>query len=250
VAAIDGVGREDFLYGYNADNVATPAAERAYMRGFLTLAEAQGLEALIIDYCSDVAKVDDSYAMNSGDGFVSFAADRRELDRIPTYPAAPFSTNTDPVTSLAQANNFLYLINPQDYADGDALVSELEATSYDLFVIDLFDDAGTQLTSAQVSRLKTKPGGAARLVIAYMSIGEAEDYRYYWKSSYSSNPPSWIERENPNWPGNYKVRYWEPKWKKILFGSGDAYLDRILASGFDGVYLDIIDGFEYFEDVY
>ena len=30
-------------------------------------------------------------------------------------------------------------------------------------------------------------------------------------------------------------------------GSPDAYLDRILAAGFDGVYLDIIDAFEYFE---
>jgi cysteinyl-tRNA synthetase len=34
----------------------------------------------------------------------------------------------------------------------------------------------------------------------------------------------------------------------VLFGSDDAYLDRILAAGFDGAYLDIIDAFEYFEE--
>ena len=31
-------------------------------------------------------------------------------------------------------------------------------------------------------------------------------------------------------------------------GHPDAYLDRILAAGFDGVYLDIIDAFEYWRD--
>jgi len=34
----------------------------------------------------------------------------------------------------------------------------------------------------------------------------------------------------------------------IIFGTESAYLDQILNSGFDGVYLDIIDAFEYFEE--
>ncbi len=81
-----------------------------------------------------------------------------------------------------------------------------------------------------------------------MSIGEAEDYRYYWKSTWNSNPPSWVERENPDWEGNYKIRYWDPRWKAIISGNDDSYLKKILDAGFDGVYLDIIDAFEYFED--
>ena len=60
--------------------------------------------------------------------------------------------------------------------------------------------------------------------------------------------PVWLEEENPNWPGNYKVKYWDPEWQSIIFGSENAYLDAILAVNFDGVYLDIIDGFEYFEN--
>ena len=49
--------------------------------------------------------------------------------------------------------------------------------------------------------------------------------------------------------GNYTLRrrYWHPDWKKIIYGNSDAYLDRIVAAGFDGVYLDKIDVFEYFE---
>ena len=80
-----------------------------------------------------------------------------------------------------------------------------------------------------------------------MSIGEAEDYRFYWDTAWESNEPEWLEGENPDWPGNYKVQYWEPDWQAIIFGGPDAYLDIIIAAGFDGVYLDIIDAFEYFE---
>ena len=81
-----------------------------------------------------------------------------------------------------------------------------------------------------------------------MSIGEAEDYRYYWREDWVAEPPSWLADENPDWPGNYKVRYWDTDWQSIIYGTGDSYLGQILAAGFDGVYLDIIDAFEYFEE--
>ena len=80
-----------------------------------------------------------------------------------------------------------------------------------------------------------------------MSIGEAEDYRYYWQSSWKIGSPDWIEKENPDWEGNYKVKYWEKGWQDIIYGNNDSYLKKILDTGFDGVYLDIIDAFEYFE---
>ena len=81
-----------------------------------------------------------------------------------------------------------------------------------------------------------------------MSIGEAEDYRYYWDSDWEPGHPSWIEEENPDWPGNYKVKYWNSSWQDIIYGNGDSYLQKILDQGFDGVYLDIIDAYEYFEN--
>jgi cysteinyl-tRNA synthetase len=42
--------------------------------------------------------------------------------------------------------------------------------------------------------------------------------------------------------------YWTKPWRDILFGTEEAYLDQILAAGFDGVYLDVIDAYEYFEE--
>jgi cysteinyl-tRNA synthetase, unknown class len=81
-------------------------------------------------------------------------------------------------------------------------------------------------------------------LISYLSIGEAEDYRYYYQSSWKDNPPSWLGKENPDWSGNAKVQYWNPDWQKYMIG----YLDKIIDSGFDGIYLDIIDGFDYWSD--
>lgn len=54
-----------------------------------------------------------------------------------------------------------------------------------------------------------KANGGKHLILAYMSIGEAEDYRYYWKDEWKDHPPGWMAGENPDWPGNYKVKYWE-----------------------------------------
>jgi len=112
--------------------------------------------------------------------------------------------------------------------------------------MDLFHE-GEPYTAAEIAGLRTKAGGGTRLVLCYVSIGEAEDYRYYWQPGWSPGNPSWLEEENPDWPGNYGVRYWDPAWQAVIFGGDDSYLGRVLAAGFDGAYLDRIDAFEDFE---
>ncbi|MBI5092418.1 MAG: endo alpha-1,4 polygalactosaminidase [Candidatus Hydrogenedentes bacterium] len=238
VAAIDGVGREDLFYGYTADDLATPPSDHDYLLGFMQRAHAQGLTVLVADYCSTPSKVDNSYAQNAALGFISFAANQRNLTSIPPYPATPYNVHSGDVTVLGQVKNFLYLLNPGEFASKAGFLGALQGTNYDLILIDAFFN-GEQLTTSDIASLKTKANGGHRLVIAYMSIGEAEDYRYYWQSSWAAHPPAWLDAVNPNWPGNYKVRYWDPAWQAIIFGSQTAYLDRILAAGFDGVYLDI-----------
>ena len=92
-------------------------------------------------------------------------------------------------------------------------------------------------------------GQAGRKVIAYISIGEAEDYRPYWRREWGTRKnltaaaPAWLGAENPKWKGNYRVKYWHAEWQKIML----AAIDDAMARGFDGVYLDIVDGFEMFE---
>ncbi len=147
---------------------------------------------------------------------------------------------------------------------------------FDVLVVDYSRD-GTDsgaMTPADVARLRRREGQPDRIVLAYLSIGEAEDYRYYWRSQWSDKQssdaatgrnrgfagapngnvvskeplakltdeaPAWLADENPEWRGNYLVRYWDEQWQGIIFGAPDAYLDKILAAGFDGVYLDKVD---------
>jgi len=123
---------------------------------------------------------------------------------------------------------------------------EIKLSSYDLVVVDYGFDRrnATAFPREVVNLMRTRPDGRQRLVLAYFSIGEAEDYRYYWQDSWLKNRPEWLEPENPDWPGNYLVQYWHPEWQALLFGSPDAYLDRIIDAGFDGIYLDGADKFE------
>jgi cysteinyl-tRNA synthetase, unknown class len=125
----------------------------------------------------------------------------------------------------------------------------LAASPYDVLVIDYSRDGSDAkaLTPAELAALKVKPDGSPRTILCYFSIGEAESYRYYWKWWWRSvwilpNPfaPSWREKLNGDWGGNYAVKYWEPAWQDIILGK-DGYLDRVLKAGFDGVWMDKVD---------
>ena len=220
--AIDGNGQEDLFYGYDNDDVITPIATNTYLKAFLDVSRDAGNTILVTDYCSTHSKMDNSYSQNNLKNYISFAADHRELDNIPVYPTPVYEENNQVISSLGDAKNFLYLINPENYASKLAFINAITATSYDLLIMDLFFSDGSSFTSSEILQLKNKANGGKRLVISYMSIGEAENYRYYWQSSWTSNKPSWMGKENPDWAGNYKVWYWEKEWQDIIYGNDNS----------------------------
>ncbi len=248
LSAIDGLGQEDLFYGYTNDNKATPSSVSNYLVHFLDLAKnTSKVQVLVTDYCSDHAKMDDAFNKNQQKDYLSFAADQRALDNIPDYPSSVSGENNTVIAQLSQAKNFLYLINPDNrYVSPQDIVNAVKSTNYDVLIMDLFFN-GKSYTAQQMNELKQKANGGKRLLIAYMSIGEAEDYRYYWQTDWSKNPPSWLEKEDPNWKGNFYVRYWNPTWQNLIYGNQDSYTQKIINAGFDGVYLDIIDAFERYE---
>ncbi|MEN7551098.1 endo alpha-1,4 polygalactosaminidase [Rapidithrix thailandica] len=247
--AIDATGREDMFYGYyNKDDVRTPKEDEEYLLDLCLVCEQFDVEVLATDYCYTPSKMDDSYQLNEQYGFISFAADERNLNQIPRYPAKPYHENSDNITHISQAKNFLYLINSEHFTTKQDFISAVSSTNYDVVIMDLFH-FGVAYTNAEIEQLKTKQNGGSRLVLGYLSIGEAEDYRYYWNDEWKTNKPGWLEPENPDWEGNYKVKYWYPDWQKIIFGNEESYLKQIVNAGFDGAYLDIVDGFEYFEEM-
>lgn len=110
-------------------------------------------------------------------------------------------------------------------------------TNFDIAVIDI-DDANFSLSEIKELQNQNK------IIVSYLSIGEAENYRNYWiEGDYDNNPPDFIDEQNPDFPDNYKVDFWDPEWKKIVFDR----LNEIIDAGYDGVYLDIIDAYFYYE---
>lgn len=244
VAAINGCAQEDLNYGYPNMEAVTPNTMTQHWLSYLEPFQQLG-KVLVIDYCAHPDNSALSYQLNANRNFISYAAPSRELDLIPTTSA--FQENALDIQHLSEARNFLYIINPQNYSSKASFITAIRNTNYDVVVVDLFFNE-EMLTASDVAQLQVKANGGKRLVICYMSIGEAESYRYYWQKGWRLHKPAWLDRVNPDWAGNYKVHYWNPEWQEIICGDGDSYLNRILAAGFDGVHLDIIDAFEYYEN--
>ncbi len=136
--------------------------------------------------------------------------------------------SASPMGKAAEVKNWHYQLQGVSPA-------AIARSSSDLVVID-YSNGTTPFTKAQVEQMQRKPDGSRRIVLSYMSIGEAENYRWYWPQ----RNPAWLGPENPKWKGNYGVRFWHDDWQKIVF----EYTDKIVAAGFDGVYLDKVDEYE------
>ena len=119
-------------------------------------------------------------------------------------------------------------------------INKLSHLPYELIIIDYSFDGteARELKDKDLDKLKE----CGKQVFSYLSIGEAEDYRFYWKDSYRENPPRWLLEENPDWPGNYKVAYWDDEWQEIIFN----YIDRIVKAGFNGIFFDRVDVYKEF----
>lgn len=132
-------------------------------------------------------------------------------------------------------------------------LERLDRAPVDMLVIDYSrsDPKGAAMipfSVDDVQRLRTRPDGSRRLVLAHLSAGEAEEDRFYWKPEWRASPPSWHIAENCRQPRNHLVKFWETGWKDIVFNGPSSYLERIQGAGFDGIYVDRIDVYRDLKD--
>ncbi len=168
----------------------------------------------------------------------------------PTTAATPTSTTATttptPTTAAtptpAQESAWIYWLQDID-------LEEIGGRSESIVVIDYsYDGTDAEAFSSEGVKALQDGSGGSKTVLAYMSIGEAESYRSYWRPEWRPGSPAWLDQQNPDWEGNFKVRYWDLERQRIIFGAPESYLDRLLAAGFNGAYLDIIDAYEYSEE--
>jgi len=109
----------------------------------------------------------------------------------------------------------------------DASVDEIK--KFDLAVLD--SDSHPDLAKLKDSDT---------LLIGYISIGEVGDYRWYW-NDIKDKP--WLLDKNPNWD-SYMIDVRNHEWQELL---NQQIIPKILAKGFDGIFLDTIDNAEYLQ---
>ncbi len=156
--------------------------------------------------------------------------------------------NKEPVAFVIngiEVTEVLYILQDID-------LGEIHNSRYDLVIMDYSAEGNedTEFSDDEIGLISEM-----RVILAYMSIGEAEDYRFYWNTSWDADQdgtpdqgaPSWLDGENPRWDGNYKVRYWMEGWQQLIVGP-NGYLERVLDAGFHGVYLDLVDAYEHYDE--
>lgn len=176
---------------------------------------------------------------------------------------------------LDQIRYWAYQIQKLD--TGDA-VDQLAASRYDMLVVDPtvttnLDFSATNMVQ-KLKESKAFDDAHRKLVIAYIDIGQAEEWRWYWHGhpvyEESNRPCSeiipeiqiwapWVVACDPDgWAGNYPVAFWDPDWVEVVIngtqlGSNieevyfDSMLDEVIQDGFDGVYLDWVEAWEMAE---
>lgn len=126
------------------------------------------------------------------------------------------SERTDPPPRIAATESFAtYFADPWR----DTLAT------FDLVVLDP-DNRSAQ----EIESLRT----AGALPIAYVNLGEAETYRYFWDQV----NPDWLLGANPLWTSHYYVDARAEGWQRLLL---DTVLPNIMEKGFEGLFFDMVD---------
>ena len=135
-------------------------------------------------------------------------------------PHAPFC-EAKLAGSLEGVRNWFILLNDDDSAAGQL---DQQMQSFDMAILD------PDRHFAHPDREKGKP-----ILIGYVSLGEAESYRFYWERV-KDRP--WILWENPDWKGNYLVDVRSDEWRTLLI---DNVIPAVMEKGFRGLFLDTLD---------
>jgi len=176
-----------------------------------------------------------------------------EADRTHTTTTIPTltrsSTDRPPDGRLSNVRNWMFQLQE---LDEDGAVETLAATEYDMLVIEAgynFSDWSYE-TQKIIDQLKVKPDGSSRILLAYIDIGQAEDYRDYWQNDWVAptahkrgNPKFLITIDPDGWSGNFPVAYWDDDWQSLWLGSNGIVAD-LARFGFDGVLLDWVEAYD------
>jgi len=233
--AVNGFGVEELFYkgGFSPD----------YERLALLRKLKKSRKILVSEYVGNDDDIADALHRNYSEGFICFPRTNDNYNYLKIPDTIPYPNSAD-ILSLSQAQNYLCLLNTDHFSSKEEMLNTIASTDYDLVIIDLFFNE-TALTPSDIDQLRKKANGRERLVMAYINIGAAETFRYYWKDEWDLNRPDWIKKQYEGYHDEYWVEFWNPEWQKIIYGNDNSYIKKIIDAGFDGAYLDNVEGYYF-----
>ncbi|HEY1720306.1 MAG TPA: hypothetical protein VGG27_03605 [Magnetospirillaceae bacterium] len=243
--AIDGLLIDGFSYGVPAYGKPSDPEMMKPLMAAATVIRNEGRRLLTVDYCDAKTMVADAEAKAAKAGALSYI-DRdgdKLLARIPSEK--PRSENISVVADINTAKNYLPMLRSDAYGSRTDWINALVATNYDLLLLDTFWRESESITFDQMKKLRYKRLGSDRLVFGVLPMSLARDTRFYWKPDWKVGNPSFLAAPDPNDAAQTIVNYWDPKWKELI----GKYIQGIIDLGVDGILLDQLEAYLYFEDL-
>lgn len=205
---------------------------------------AQGRTILSIENCKTQKDVDAAYKGAARDRVLTYAAvNDEDLTRL--QKGHPRNENAQPVTAITGARNWMPLLRADRFGNKAEWLMAMEGTNHDAMLIDVSHRGSDPLTKDEVKRLRFKELGAPRLMLAVLPLGKAYDWRWYWKKGWEAGNPAFLFAPDSDEPGSFITEMSDPQWKELL----GKYIAGIMDLGFDGVVLDDLDTYLWFEEL-
>lgn len=233
--AIDGIGVED-LFTNDERKVDT------YRLNMLRKINASK-KIIVSDFLKTDKNILQNNELTSKENFISFPRTSSN-EHYKEIPEQIINENNNNILKLSDAKNYLYLINSSNYKTKKVFLEAIAATNFDVVAIDLFYK-NVPLKIDEIKLLQTKANGGKRLVIAYINIGAAENWRYYWNRKWSLNDPVWLKKKYEGYDDEVYVEFWHIDWQNTIYGNDDSYLKKIITARFDGAYLDNVEAYYF-----
>ncbi len=233
--AIDGIAVEDLFYN------GKPKID-TYRLQMLRKLQVEK-QVMVSDFITMSEAIETIKAQSSKEGFLLYPRVNSN-EHYHEIPEMVPNENSNDILKLSDAKNYLYLINPIAIKTKSAYIKAIQDTNFDMITLDLFFN-DEPITAKDLKQLKTKANGGKRLIISYMNIGAAENWRYYWNRNWRLNNPIWLKKKYVGYKDEFYVQFWHDDWKKIIYGNPESYLKKILDAGFDGAFLDNVEAYYF-----
>jgi cysteinyl-tRNA synthetase len=159
--------------------------------------------------------------------------------------------NSESVTKMQLSQVKYWAYNIQN-VDTPQQREQLVGTHFDLYVLETVttekgkEDFEIAQLVQDIRQYNIQTRNINPIILAYVDIGQAEDWRWYWQEGWQPGNPAWIVGEDPNgWAGDYPVAYWDSAWEEIAIDGyqGQSLVQATVDAGFDGIYMDWVEAF-------